>query len=39
MGIGSEVIDLLIKLRTVGFLSKRNAVMEIGAQNGLPAAF
>jgi hypothetical protein len=32
LGIGSDTIDLLIKLRATGYLYPRNAVMEIGAQ-------
>src|SRR5205823_2636795 len=32
MGIGSQVIELLIKLRMAGLLRTRTSVMEIGAQ-------
>lgn len=32
MGIGSDAIELLIRLRTSGHLRRRGAVMEIGAQ-------
>jgi hypothetical protein len=32
MGIGSDLIELLIKLRTAGYLRDNSAVMEIGAQ-------
>jgi hypothetical protein len=32
VGIGSDVIELLIKLRISGLLHRRTAVMEIGAQ-------